>query len=339
MQEDGSLYYAYSAGWEAYVFLVIPEIFLLVYVTVLAHFKINGENGDKNFTVRLFPLLLGTIAIMVGNVMLFIPGVTFPFHALGGVIMVLCLVYIMYKQYLFQMSYWMTTGAIYTIALIVSMLPMWCIISYQDKNFLFGSFTAQAKQWFIVFSVVQSVWAMAVILFARRQAEYMLQRKQRHMLREQKQFQDETASLFSREELYKKLLAVINEILPDSDVFVFLKKEKEDNFVYADAQPGEAAALSSEEQQAVIGIANSPYLDTHPEIGILKYDGQRQGFIYVRMSGKTKINYQEADFIRQIAVCTAICLKNIRAYEAVYRMSIHDELLGFTIEIMQGASL
>ena len=41
-----------------------------------------------------------------------------------------------------------------------------------------------------------------------------------------------------------------------------------------------------------------------------------------------KLNYQEADCIRQMANIASGSLKNIDAYERVYQVSIHDELTG-----------
>lgn len=320
---DGKFSYVYTTGWGTLFLLVIPEIALLVYVTVLAHFKIAG---DKQLTAKLFPLLLGVLAIMIGNFMLFIPGVLFTFNSLGGVIMALCLVYIMYKQYLFEMSYRMTTGAIYSIALIIAMIPLWTIVSNLDN--LVDGLNVRTKQLCILFMVLQSFWSVLTMLFARKQAGYIMKKRQSHMIEEQHRFQDETASLFSREELYKKLLIAINEVLKDSEVFIFLKGPEEENYEFVDIQAREVPTLTQKEQQSLIDIVHSPLIGDHPEIGLLKYDGQRQGFLYIRVPEKTKINYQEAAYIRQIAVCTAICLKNIKAYEAVYRMSIHDELTG-----------
>ena len=43
---------------------------------------------------------------------------------------------------------------------------------------------------------------------------------------------------------------------------------------------------------------------------------------------ESKLNYREADCIRQMANIASGSLKNIDAYEKVYQVSIHDELTG-----------
>ena len=52
------------------------------------------------------------------------------------------------------------------------------------------------------------------------------------------------------------------------------------------------------------------------------------GFVYMERLRESKLNYREADCIRQMANIASGSLKNIDAYEKVYQVSIHDELTG-----------
>lgn len=52
------------------------------------------------------------------------PGNFFPYDMLGGIFMALCLLYIMWHKYLFDISNRIVIGCIYSVALAVSLLPV-----------------------------------------------------------------------------------------------------------------------------------------------------------------------------------------------------------------------
>ena len=64
------------------------------------------------------------------------------------------------------------------------------------------------------------------------------------------------------------------------------------------------------------------------EISLMKYDDEIQGFIYIKSEKRTRLNYLERDYYWRIGVYAGVCLKNIRTYQEVYQISIHDELTG-----------
>lgn len=109
---DGTYVYMYHATSGIWV-LTVLEVSVLVYATYLAHCKIGG---DLQLRKKLQPLLLGTLFVLMGNLLCLIPGSVFPYDMLGCVGMAVCMVYIMYKQYLFDFSYRVTVGAVYFLA-------------------------------------------------------------------------------------------------------------------------------------------------------------------------------------------------------------------------------
>ena len=117
---DGTYVYMYHATSGIWV-LTVWEVSVLVYATYLAHCKIGG---DLQLRKKLQPLLLGTLFVLMGNLLCLIPGSVFPYDMLGGVGMAVCMVYIMYKQYLFDFSYRVTVGAVYFLAVVVASLPL-----------------------------------------------------------------------------------------------------------------------------------------------------------------------------------------------------------------------
>ena len=67
---DGSIGYAYHLSWGSYLFAA-AEAGVIVYTTVLAHRAIGNKFEKRK---KLFPLLLGTVAILTGNLFVALPG-------------------------------------------------------------------------------------------------------------------------------------------------------------------------------------------------------------------------------------------------------------------------
>ncbi len=117
---DGTCVYVYHATVGIWV-LVALEILVLVYATYLAHCKIGGgicSCGRSCSHCYWEPCLFWPEICSVR-----FPAV-FPFDMLGCVGMAVCMVYIMYKQYLFDFSYRVTVGAVYFLAVVVASLPL-----------------------------------------------------------------------------------------------------------------------------------------------------------------------------------------------------------------------
>ena len=173
----------------------------MVYATYLAHCKIGG---DLQLRKKLQPLLLGTLFVLMGNLLCLIPGSVFPYDMLGGVGMAVCMVYIMYKQYLFDFSYRVTVGAVYFLAVVVASLPL-VILSHNLENVL-GSLERAVTQKLLIYIVLQCAWTVLVVAFARKRLEDILNQKLKHMLEGLRKFQDRAASILNRKELFANML-------------------------------------------------------------------------------------------------------------------------------------
>lgn len=97
----------------------------------------------------------------MGNLLCLIPGSVFPYDMLGGVGMAVCMVYIMYKQYLFDFSYRVTVGAVYFLAVVVASLPL-VILSHNLENVL-GSLERAVTQKLLIYIVLQCAWTVLVV--------------------------------------------------------------------------------------------------------------------------------------------------------------------------------
>lgn len=317
---DGTYVYMYHATSGIWV-LTVWEVSVLVYATYLAHCKIGG---DLQLRKKLQPLLLGTLFVLMGNLLCLIPGSVFPYDMLGGVGMAVCMVYIMYKQYLFDFSYRVTVGAVYFLAVVVASLPL-VILSHNLENVL-GSLERAVTQKLLIYIVLQCAWTVLVVAFARKRLEDILNQKLKHMLEGLRKFQDRAASILNRKELFANMHDILDDAIPGWESRIFEKNINDDGY-HEVVQSGHIP-LGEDEVERVCGIVEQEETKETPEIALLKYDNMVCGFVYMERLRESKLNYREADCIRQMANIASGSLKNIDAYEKVYQVSIHDELTG-----------
>lgn len=158
---------------------------------------------------------------MTGNLFVALPGNFFPYDMLGGIFMALCLLYIMWHKYLFDISNRIVIGCIYSVALAVSLLPVFNF--NHNAEWYLGSVLPEIQQKVIVLVLGFTGWSLFVFYLARKMAEGIMQRQNRKQIEVLRRFQNESASILRQEDLFKLLIGVVNEMFPVKDIFVFIK--------------------------------------------------------------------------------------------------------------------
>lgn len=267
---DGSIGYACHLSWGSYLFAA-AEAGVIVYTTVLAHRAIGNKFEKRK---KLFPLLLGTVAILTGNLFVALPGNFFPYDMLGGIFMALCLLYIMWHKYLFDISNRIVIGCIYSVALAVSLLPVFNF--NHNAEWYLGSVLPEIQQKVIVLVLGFTGWSLFVFYLARKMAEGIMQRQNRKQIEVLRRFQNESASILRQEDLFKLLVGVVNEMFPVKDIFVFIKNGK--NFTVVKTAGGQMPDQA--EQDEITAMLERSGAGECSEISLMKYDDEIQGFIY-----------------------------------------------------------
>lgn len=311
---DGSIGYTYHISWGSYL-LAVVEAGVIVYATVLAHRAIGNKLEKRK---KLFPLLLGTVLVLTGNLLDALPGNQFPYDMLGGIFMALCLLYIMWHKYLFDLSNRIVIGCIYSVALAVSLLPVFNF-NHNAQRYL-GSVLPEMQQKIIVIVLGFMGWSLFIFYLARKMAEGVMQGQNRKQIEVLRCFQNESASVFRQEELFDKMIGVVNEMFPVIDVFIFTRNENK----FTLAKTGSGQMPGQEEQDEIAAMLEEPGIGERSEISLMKYDNEIQGFIYIKLERRTRLNYLERDYYWRIGLYASVCLKNIRTYQEVYQISIHE---------------
>lgn len=318
---DGTVRYDYTTA-PGIIIVVILELLLCIYVTVLAHKRI-GRDWEMRW--KLFPLLLGLLLVLAGNYMDLIPGHTFPYDSVGGVLMAVCIVFVVFRQYRFDLSYRMTIGMVYMAAMTIILLPIWRLATNLEN--VIGSTTVAEERFLMLMVIILCIWSAVVMAMAHRQADRIMDGKQRRMMERVQRFQEETVSLFSEPELYRKIRDILYDLYREAHVCIYIRKEEGGSFVPLDST--DAGVLSQADEEKIFKrIAGSGTERFPGEVALLKYDNTVKGFIFMRLPSKDELNYIEVECFHQIGNYASICLKNIDIFEEVYEVSIHDELTG-----------
>lgn len=319
--ENQQVAYVYTIGPGVYV-LILLEIAMLVYVTMLV---VKKADRDRKLSKSLAPFLIGMLAILLGYIIRFISQSSIPYDKLGGVVMSVCMAYIMYKQYLYDWSDHMKTGSIYMVAMVLVFAPVYFLFK-QVGNY--DWLPVGVNRDFILVVVLLMVWCMLVFWTAFKIANNMVERGRQDKFEKVRAFQNETASLFNERELYGKMVEVIEKLDINADVYVFAR-DMDTEFGYAVVAKGEMAEeLDESSMQKIISQAGETQFLDSLEISLLKYDGEIHGFIYLKMEEEARLNYIEEECFQQIGAYASVCLKNASSYQKVYQISIHDELTG-----------
>lgn len=324
VEANGDIVYRYYMPAGAYVLAIIEGI-MIAYVIVMTYQCIRD---DRPKAKKIVPLVVGTIALFVGNLLTLIPENVFPFDTLGGLVLAFCIVFIMHKQYLFDMSYRAAIGTIYTVSALLIFFVMWHFGKnagqYINKDF------EQLGEIVVILVILLTLFSGLVIYLAGRLVEQILIRNTKKKLEQLQTYRNNTASLFSEEELFDRTMAILEKFFPNATIAICIFVRKKEKYEIVRTNKKELAF--SEQQLELIGkeLQNAESLQASElaEYAPIVYDNKIKGFIFLKLPPKVKMNYMELEYYRQISAYASICLKNISVYEKVYQVSIHDDLTG-----------
>lgn len=311
---------AYATVSGAYL-LIALELVVLVYVTVLAHKKIGTELSWRK---KLVPLLIGCCFIFAGNILETISETKFPYGSLGGALMAICLTQMLYRQYLFDVSRRLVAALLYTLALILVLLPIWHISNHTER--VAKLFSIGLEETLIILTCGLVVWAFANILWVMVLVRHLEQKQSLEQFEKLQAFQKDTLSILDVEELCQKILEVLPNIIGEVDIFVVLRDG--DSGKYELVEGTTEYTLTEKEQAEIADKLEESVKRGYVGVSPLHYDNVLQGYLCLRPKSKLKMNYQDVRCFQQFAAHVSICLKNIDIYQRRYQLTIHDDLTG-----------
>lgn len=313
--------YSYVAGIPIKL-LILFELALLIYVTAVAHIYIVKE---QRLAKEIIVTLVGIISVFVGMFFKIFTGYMFPFGSLGGIIMAICITYVMYCRHRFDLYNRVVIGLVYLIAFVGGSYPLWNMPN--QLTLLRKWVNLDYEQMVTVICVVVCAWFVIALAVGSTIAKRIERRKREKQHKVLQKFQADTASLFQREELYSKLLEVMEELYPSSEVWIYTREDITEDFQLANTN-SRVVALTEEEQTKMRSMLRSDVVGNYHQISLLKYDKIVWGFIYMIQPSRSRLNFEEIETYREIGYYASVCLKNITTYQELYQITIQDELTG-----------
>lgn len=313
--------YSYISGTPIKL-VVLFELVLMVYVITIAHMYVTKK---KKLAKEINITLAGIICVYIGTFLKLLTGNTFPFGSLGGVIMAICITYVMYSCHRFDLHNRVLIGCIYSIAVAFGIYPLWGMSRHVEivKEYADISYA----QLITIVSLAVALWLLALLGIASKIAMRITKGKKATQHNVLHRFQAEIASVFHQEELYQEIMKVLQELYPASEVWIFMRKEITQKYHLVNTNSGEVK-LSDDEQKRVREILYSDEIGQYHQIALLKYDKIIWGFIYMKFPKRSHVNYEEIEIYHEIGSYASVCLKNISVYQELYQITIQDELTG-----------
>jgi diguanylate cyclase (GGDEF)-like protein/putative nucleotidyltransferase with HDIG domain len=176
-------------------------------------------------------------------------------------------------------------------------------------------------------AAVFTVWAFLLFRLAQNIINSMVLTDRKRQHNSFSEFQTTVTSVLDEKELFRVAAESLCQMIPKGRVLVFLRKEEAEEFALFELTE-EDYGLEPEKEQEILQYFHEEDFEKHVEMAPLQYDHTMQGFIYILLPDKVKLNYVEVEYLQQIAAHSSVCLKNIHLYQTAYQNSIHDELTG-----------
>lgn len=349
LQEDGRTAFIYNVNWH----IVIPCILFvaIIVLTSLMLLKLVREHGIHS--PGLMVIIWGGLVMLVGNLLqVSIPGNTFPYDALSGVVFAFLLMYALYRRRMFRMTLLISRG------ILMILLAVVCVVM--------ASYLINPIQLFAVetLGVTESTATiLAALLFAailataysvlHRLTDAMFAREEQQG-RQVKRFTEEVSQTLSTSEIMEKLAAAVMEEVPTERVYICLREDGEyvgkfcssplalTSFSISESSPQIAYLREQENYLISREFESSPlYLSTWESekelfrklnidcVLAMKDGSDVIGLVMLTAKERNKeYNYNEISYLETICSVASIAMKNAGLYEQMFREARIDPLTG-----------
>lgn len=341
--DEGVVSYVYHAGAGFWVIMAF-EVIMLAYVC-RAFYQSMHESEETGQRVREFmPIMLGAVLLAIGTIAVMVPGNTFPWDTFMSVLVVFCLVYLIIRSGIIDISMTLTSGIVYGTAILLVIFPVWGSRNIVRK-YAMTSYLPEDME-IVMAALLVAAYTTLVMFLARLVLHYSVIRIQDQRKEQMDEFQDEMASSLDEDVILDALCRFVSETFPVSAVRIRMRTPGTDSFktvrdmvisrddrdsVQKDADADEDAVFTDEEQNKLRQIDEINHVwnyDSYIHIGEIRYDKDVQGYVDLCSRKKRPFNSDEVRYFNQMCSYAGIALKNARMYKKAYEASIRDELSG-----------
>jgi len=348
INDGGKILFSYTIKWQvAFPFAYFICIVIATAVIFKDHLKRHGLH-----TPGLMAMLLGTVSVILGNLLQILPGNTFPWDAVSGIVFAALLMYALYQKHMFRLT--LNVSRRLVQFLISAILVAWVIVIYDAADAWFQKvthFSEKTVQAIILFLFAAMI-AMAILLVGKIiDVLYTRERKMGAILKE---FSDEASLHMDAQGILESMMDIIRRetaaeqvilCLPDaSGTFVpraFSGKLRAFEFAIRKDCPLITYLNQQEKVLTIRDFYASAYSiamrdDERDLIRQLKLDcvipmkkeSRTIGLALLLSENGSHVSHSDIDFISALASVGSIAVDNSVMYEKIFREARIDSLTG-----------
>ncbi len=349
VRADGSTVFTYALNWH----IVIPCIMFVAIIGATAGLLLHVMREQGTHAPGIQVIVSGGLIMLAGNLLqVGLPGNTFPFDALAGVVFAVLLMYALYKRRMFRLTLVVSRSLLTIVLAIICLIfaanfigPMQTFV--QSKLGLDSSLAIMAVA--VSFAGVLTV----CYTLMRRLLDAMFTREEQQN-KLVKKFSAEVSQTLSTADIMEKLGAVVSREIPIEQLYICLLEDGKYQAKYCTSplatlsfsiskDSPQIAYLREQESYLLLGeFQNSPkYLsvwETEKElfrrlnidcVAAMKDGDEIVGLVLLSAKDHSRaFNAVEIGFLETVTSIASIAMKNAALYEKMFREARVDPLTG-----------
>lgn len=349
IQSDGSVVFTYGVSWH----VLIPCVMFvtIIVATTWMLLQVMREQGAHSPGIQV--IVTGGLVMLVGNLLqIGLPGNTFPFDALAGVVFAVLLMYALYRRRMFRLT------LVVSRSLLAIVLGVICLVTAANvvaPMQVFAEHTLGLEQeWATTVVAVTFACVMALVYLLMRKLMDSMFTREEQQNKLVKRFSAAVSQSLSTADIMDKMGTVISSEIPIEQIYICLLEDGQYQARYCSSplatlsfsisgNSPQIAYLKEQENYLILSeFQNSPkYLsvwETEKELfrrlNIDCVAGMRDGdeiVGLVLLSAKERgrsFNAVEIGFLETVSSIASIAMKNASLYEKMFREARIDPLTG-----------
>ena len=347
---DGSIVFTYNeTSWQ----LIIPCVMFVAIIAACAQLLIKVMRQQGVHSPGIQVTVSGGLVLLVGNLLqVCLPGNTFPFDMLSGILFALLLMVALYRRRMFRMTL-VVSRSVLTIVLALICLVTAANLIGPLQGFMEGRLGLSRNMATTATAVLfAGVLSLSYTLVRRLLDAIFTREKEQNKLI--KKFSSEVSQTLSTADIMEKLSDVICHEIPLERVYVCLREEDGYQARYCSnplatlsfsisRNSPQIACLSAQESYLILSeFQNTPqYLslwesekELFRRLNIDCVAAMREGEEIVALvllcakDRSHRFNAAELDFLEMVNTIASIAMKNAALYEKMFREARIDPLTG-----------
>lgn len=343
VEVEGNIRYTYHVDWGITIVL-IP---VAAYLILMGRMVYRVVHDDRQMAKKLLPFFAGLICILIGNMAMMIPGNTFPYDILSGLVNVFLIAYMLYKGRLFEIRERVVVGIIYGICAVCVILAVYNIDLWL-YNRIVSEFGSIRQINLIIITMFSMVLGIAVTFLANFLVEHYVLQQELGKINQITSFQNQISSELQEESIVKHILDVLIPLTEGNKVSIVLFAGNEDveyfeKGGFSNIKELDFTALNPlfdtgkffchidntmlEKLEKSAPALSEWILDNKvSDLGRLVYRDNIQGYVFIEC--KKSLSNVRAGQLVTVLHSASGGIRNAQLYKKVYLDSITDELTG-----------